>query len=185
MPRIRYTKQNLRYKYFEAATHYYVSARFAYFGWMIPTAGNLFHHAVEMYLKGHLSLKLNERERKRLRHSLRRIWRRFKRDMDDPALDKYDSVIKYLDKYEDIRYPEKLVHQGATIQFGLARPPPVATTTGVRQPEYELYVPEIDELVATLFQKTRLNPAAFLIMLSEEGKACLKKDNPMKQVWGL
>ncbi len=178
-------KERLLKEYFTTATHYYVSARYAHFGSMIPTAGNLFHHAIEMYLKGHLSLKLNERERKKLRHSLWQIWRRFKRDVGDPTLDKFDSIIKALDKFEDIRYPEKLLRLGANINFGLARLPPGPSTTGGRQPLYELYVQEIDELVAILFQKTGVNPAFYLTMLSEDRNAYLKKDNPMKHVWGL
>ena len=57
---------------------YYVSARMAYFARAIPVAGNLFHHAVEMLLKGYLCRTLDDRGRWRLKHNLRRTWRRFK-----------------------------------------------------------------------------------------------------------
>jgi len=59
-------EEDLRGRYFDAATHYYVAARFAYFARAIPTAGNLFHHAIEMYLKGCLVQTHDEGRRRRL-----------------------------------------------------------------------------------------------------------------------
>jgi len=56
--------EDLKNLYFRYATDYYVAARFAFFARSNPTAGNLFHHAVELYLKGSLTHELNEREEK-------------------------------------------------------------------------------------------------------------------------
>jgi HEPN domain-containing protein len=178
-------KERLRQEFFTVGTHYYVAARYAFFGGMIPTAGNLFHLAIEMYLKAYLSLRLSELERRRLGHSLRRIWRRFKRDVRDPALDQFDSTIKTLHKFETIPYPERMIRLGAEINFSLARPirrSGRATATWLRKPRYEVCVHEIDELVAVLVPKIGLNPTVFRDMLSEDGKAYLKRDNPTS-IW--
>jgi hypothetical protein len=50
--------KDLKDLYFRYATDYYVAARFAFFARSMPTAGNLFHHAVELYLKGSLLMSL-------------------------------------------------------------------------------------------------------------------------------
>ena len=67
---------------------YYVSGRFAARGGLMPVSGNLFHHAVEMLLKGHLAttLPLNEL-RSRFGHRLREMWNAFKQDVSDSGLD--------------------------------------------------------------------------------------------------
>ena len=39
-------------QYFRFGTQYYVAGRYAALVWLIPVAGNLLHHAIEMYLKG-------------------------------------------------------------------------------------------------------------------------------------
>jgi hypothetical protein len=41
--------------FFKTGSQYYIAGRFAAFAWFHPVAGNLFHHAIEMYLKGALS----------------------------------------------------------------------------------------------------------------------------------
>src|SRR2546422_6764497 len=40
--------------------------------------GNLLHHAIELFLKGHLWLTMTSDDLKELGHSLPRIWRHFK-----------------------------------------------------------------------------------------------------------
>jgi hypothetical protein len=72
----------------QTATQYYVTVRFAAFAWFIPVTGNLFHHAIEMYLKGHLSATMTDKElRDNLGHDLTKIWRRFKQSLSDTMLD--------------------------------------------------------------------------------------------------
>jgi len=144
----------------------------------MPTTGNLFHHSVELYLKGYLCLELNELQRIKLRHSLKRIWRLFKKKVKDPTLKKFDSTIAVLDRFESIRYPEKSVRLGMQVHFSLAKPVPSTGPTKRDPPIYLVTLNEIDELVATLFQKSELNPRIFPPGLSAEGKAYLKQDNP-------
>jgi hypothetical protein len=75
-------KGALLVEYFRAGIDYHTSARFAAFAGFIPLSGNLAHLAVEMYLKGYLCRKLSERERRNLGHRLRKIWKRFKEELE-------------------------------------------------------------------------------------------------------
>src|SRR5262249_13702975 len=86
---------------------YYGAARFAVHAGCIPVCGNLFHHAVEMLLKGGLAKKrkLSLSELKKRGHKLKVLWREYKLDFPDPALKRHDKAISLLDKFEAIRYP--------------------------------------------------------------------------------
>jgi hypothetical protein len=62
--------------FFSAACGYYVAARFAAFAHLNPVAGNLFHHAIEMYLKGGLSKTKSIRKLEKFKHSIQRTNKR-------------------------------------------------------------------------------------------------------------
>jgi hypothetical protein len=170
-------KADLLGRYFDTGTHYYVAGRFAYFARAIPTAGNLLHHAIEMYLKGCLVGTYDEAPRRRLGHRLRRIWRRFKRQDGDNKLSQFDATIAELDRFEDLRYPEKV--RGLLIHFELTRQPAEASGSGSRNARrFDLFLNEIDQLVAVLFQQANLNPKSFTTGLSAAARASLTNDNP-------
>jgi hypothetical protein len=171
--------EDLKNLYFRYATDYYVAARFAFFARSIPTAGNLFHHAVELYLKGSLTHELNEKGRKNLGHRLERIWRRFKQSIREPGLDRFDGVIAALDNFENIRYPEKTARLGAGLGSSLAAPgPTLLGSFKDKTPQYTIIIHQIDELVAELVQKSSLNPHFLKVRISEEEKIYLTRDNP-------
>jgi len=69
--------------WFDLATQYYVAARFSAFAGLLPVYGNLFHRAIEMFLKGYLSSQLTLAELKNFHHNLQRIWNRFKQEVAD------------------------------------------------------------------------------------------------------
>ena len=48
-----------RSEFFSAGTQYYVAGRYAVIVGLIPVAGNLLHHAVEMFLKGGLASSIS------------------------------------------------------------------------------------------------------------------------------
>ncbi len=79
-------KDRLRYMYFDTGLDYHIAARFAVIEQFNPLAANLFHHAIEMYLKGALCRTHDEYQRRELGHKLRKIWKRFKVAYPDPAL---------------------------------------------------------------------------------------------------
>jgi HEPN domain-containing protein len=100
---------------FQQATQYYVTARFAYFAGLIPVCGNLFHHAIEMYLKAALSSSVSVEKLKKDSHCLKKLWDRFKKEMADLSLTQFDCAIRRLNKFEKIRYPDNLVSKPSTI----------------------------------------------------------------------
>jgi HEPN domain-containing protein len=122
-------KKVLLQEYFSGAIQYHVSARFAAIAGFIPVSGNLAHHAVEMYLKGYLCRNLTEKERRRLGHSLRKIWRKVKQDIGDSTLDTFDATISAIDHFERIRYPEEIARSGMTATVGFKRGNTVKDTT--------------------------------------------------------
>src|SRR5207302_5028079 len=128
---------------------YHISARYAAFAGFIPVAGNLAHHAVEMYLKGYLCRKLTEGERRMLGHRLPRIWRKVKQDIGDSTLDNFDATISAINKFERIRYPEEIVRKGmtATVRFktsGAAKEP------GRSKPHFVLVIDDLDAVAKSI-----------------------------------
>jgi HEPN domain-containing protein len=114
-------KDRLRFMYFDTGLYYHITARFAVIEHFNPLAGNLFHHAIEMYLKGALCRTLDEHQRRKLGHRLKKIWKRFKFTHPDPALNKFDQCISELDKYERIRYPKEILRTGMPSGINLSR----------------------------------------------------------------
>ena len=92
-----------------SGVNYYVAGRYALFARLTPTAGNLLHHAIEMFLKGALGKtgkSLEELEE--LRYKLPKIWNEFKTNFPEHSLDAFDPLICELHKFEEIRYPDVL-----------------------------------------------------------------------------
>lgn len=167
-------------EFFKHVVQYYVAGRYAVFAALMPVAANLIHHAIEMLLKGALSKTMSaEKLRDKLRHRLWRIWKESKRLANDPALANYDRVIKELDKFESIRYPDELLKKGATISFEITKVGASQfKTIGVSEPQYKLCLEEIDEIVATVFRVASRNPKAFLhSLMREDARQYLFRDN--------
>jgi hypothetical protein len=180
MPRKRFQedKEGLRTLYFQNGLQYYTVARYAAFSGFIPVCGSLFHHAIEMYLKGYFCKLLDEKQRRNLGHDLKKMWRNFKKDSSDPTLARFDNAIVALDKHERIRYPEVIAKKGmgAYIHFKKDGLGPTAASAR-KEPVYEIVVDELDALSRVLFEKARVNPAFFLQGLRPEAKTFLNRDN--------
>jgi hypothetical protein len=170
-------KDSLKLLYFEIGLQYYIAARYSAIAGFIPTSGNLFHHAFEMFIKGHLTHDLDEWERVRLRHGLKRLWKLYKKAIGDPALDGFDVVIKSLDRFEDIRYPEPVARRGMTGTIDFVSPTRAAvTTSGSRQPPaYNLNIADLDALRELIFTKSRVNIAALTGGLNRDGLEYLNR----------
>jgi hypothetical protein len=147
--------------FISSAIDYYVAGRFAVFAGLTPTAGNLLHHAVEMSLKAALSKRdWSLGDLKKLGHRLEDIWQEFKalHPANPNGLKEFDPVIAGLDRFEEIRYPDRTVKQGMLCEIGRG-PRPVAAM-GL-QPTYALYLGEIDRLVGKVFELASVNFQAF------------------------
>jgi hypothetical protein len=87
------------------ASQYYATARFAMHAGCMPVMGILFHHTVEMLLKGGLAQKRKLPELEAMRHRLKKkIWPAFKEDFPDRNLSRHDGTISRLDKFDAIRF---------------------------------------------------------------------------------
>jgi HEPN domain-containing protein len=166
-------KDRLRTEYFRTALHYYILGRYATTAQFSPIPGNLIHHAIEFFLKAALIEKLDEAARRnKFRHNLRKLWRRYKRERNNPTLDKFNQTISDINKFERIRYPEEMLRLGMLAEIGPVRntfaPPP-----GAKRPKgerYQLALDEVDELVKLIFQIERLNPQFYIGPLHEDAK---------------
>ncbi len=96
--------------------------------------------------------------------------------MHSTDLNKFDRTITDLDKFEGIRYPERIIRLGMTLEAGFVRNPAPVQHAGM--PRYEIVLEELDELVQVIFKLANLNPAFFTNMLHrEDGRRYLNDQN--------
>jgi hypothetical protein len=143
----------------------------------LPVSGNLFHHAIELYLKGDLCRDFPRSRLRSYGHNLKRLWVAYKARHPVPDLSKYDLHIRQLHKFERIRYPDSITDEGLEATISFAGPPPTSTG-GPTLPTYHLVVHDLDRLIRVIFTTTSLNPEFFFGKLSAQGRAILQRDNP-------
>jgi hypothetical protein len=172
--------------FFNTALEYYVIGRCAYFCGCRFTTGNHFHHAVEMMLKGQLSLTTpldDLKDRHKFRHSLRKCWNAFKGLFPAEDLTEFDTMIAALDNFEEIRYPDTLLAKGASIGFGLGRWQP-ATVSGVKQvPQYTMAIGYVDAFFARVIRLCHMNPKIYFGFLTPKGREMLLESNDEAKDW--
>jgi hypothetical protein len=167
-------------EFFTYGSQYYVSARYAVLAGLMPVAGNLHHHAIEMLLKGALAKSMSSEDLQfKLGHRLRKkIWKEFKKRAANPALAKFDPVIKELDKFETIRYPDLFIKKGALVVFDVTKAGVIHRDFPNRsEPQYGLCLEEIDELVVAIFDVAGKNQKVFLNFMKPEAMQFLKQNN--------
>ena len=71
-------------EFFRLGVHYYVAARSAVMAQLLPTCGNLYHHALEMFLKAGLSRRYAPKNLKKFGHNLQKMWTRSNRSLLKP-----------------------------------------------------------------------------------------------------
>jgi hypothetical protein len=106
---------------------YYKAGRFAVAAALTPVSGNILHHAAEQMMKAALahddSLEKIGRYRRDYSHGLATLWVSVKkRYLASSAGDiplEFDDIVARLDRFERIRYPDKLIEEGATMSIGL------------------------------------------------------------------
>jgi hypothetical protein len=156
----------------KSASQYYATARFAMHAHCMPVTGILFHHTVEMLLKGGLAQNLKGGlaqkrtlgELKDMEHRLKRLWRAFKEDFPDPNLSRHDRTISCLDKFDAIRYPDEILKYGMGMSAQWHDPAhEVITYGGIKTPrQYIIVVSAVDDLVADVFKICGWNPGSFM-----------------------
>lgn len=169
--------------FFETGLRYYIAARFAARANFAFTTGNLFHHALEMLLKGEFSKKMPLADLKdKYRHRLPALWSAFKAAFPCEDLSAFDAMIENIHRFETIRYPDDYLIKGAIIITGwTARPP--ETSPRRKEPEYFLDVREVDDLVARLFNLCSKNPKAYLWIHDPAAREALTWQNAHSHAW--
>ena len=100
-------KGRLQDLYFGAALYYYIVGRYAVIARFSPISGNLIHHAIELYLKAALIEQLDEAPRRKFAHNLQKLWDHYKRQRNNPALDKFDQTIRTSTNLNEFVTPRK------------------------------------------------------------------------------
>jgi hypothetical protein len=174
---------------FKVALEYYVNGRAAYFLGCVFTTGNLFHHAVEMMLKGELSKTISFQDladKKKFGHSLPKCWTAFKNLFSRVDLTEFDPMIPELDKFEQIRYPDNLLKYGgsASIGFDLGRGFVIPTLPGAPPfSKYQLGVGDVDAFFARAMPLCDLLAPTWLGSLPQQSQEMLLRDNGHAKDW--
>jgi hypothetical protein len=175
---------DIRLHFAQLAMQYYVAGRAAAIHQLIPVLGNLLHHAVEMSLKAGLASSHSLVQLKGLGHRLPRLWEVFSAAFPSATGIGLQAAVDSLHRFEELRYPDSILANGAMMQFALHRshvsdlsPSP----GGV--PSYVLVLEDVDELEEAIFAAMNLNPQFFSASLSPKAKEHLLLHNLHATRW--
>ena len=173
-------------QFYKVAMEYYASGRSAFLSNSVFVAGNLLHHAVEMMLKGHLlkTILPTDLAKRKFGHNLLILWTAFKATFPSNDLAEFDAMIDALNRFEEIRYPDKIIEHGVAIGMALGRNQPVTSLDPARaETTYQIAIGDVDALFARLFPLCRMNPKAYFLFLSEHGLQVLNEGNEESKNW--
>jgi hypothetical protein len=161
---------------------YYVAGRALSWAGVLPVAGNLYHHSLEMLLKACLSRKYSLADlKKKFRHRLGDAWIEFKMEYPDPELCAFDDTIVDIEEFEEIRYPNRLLKHGAAMIVdyrGTTTPPRTSGSSPRPEREYRFYFDDVDRLIGAIFTASGKNPFYFTSGLKPDVQEMLARDNP-------
>jgi len=155
------------YEFAQIAVQYHATGRFAALNGCIPVAGNLLHHAAEMYLKCSLVRTIELPKLKKLGHSLPALWQAFVRQHPVLASGPISASIRELDKFEQLRYPNVAVATSYQVSIVQNRAQYAQLPTGP-QPPYHLVLEDVDEIASLAAKSSGLQPNAFAHALRPE-----------------
>ena len=165
-------------QFFRLGVHYYAAGRFASLTGLFSVAGNLLHHAVEMFLKGALVRLVGLNELRNVRHDLNRLWAMFKQHFSKAQVADFDKAVAQMHRFERLRYPDVAIREGMEAHFALFRSHTVdASEIRGSEPRYFLVLEDFDALAKLVFELASVNPAFYLSSLPVESKAFLWRHN--------
>lgn len=165
-----------QFQFAQLAAQYYASGRFAALTHCLPVAGNLLHHAVEMFLKCALVRTLTLAELKTLGHKLPVLWTRFRSIHTDQTYATLDEAITELDRFERLRYPDNVVIEGMQVSFVIFKAQFARLPQGP-QPPYHLILEDVDLLSQVAARTSGLSAQAFSASSSEHANYFLQLHN--------
>ena len=164
-------------------SQYYVHARYSARCFYLPVSATLFHHAVEMLLKGYLAKTSTTADLKKAGHKLVDLWELFKSGTRDIALRSLDNTIYSLDRVELLRYPDCIVDEGYALHVSLQTPSFPIDLPGAEQlPQYYINVGDLDAVVIAVFKACGVHPGHYFKAapreLSNALPVALRPDEP-------
>jgi len=147
--------------YLVLGSEYYAIARYSASVFYMPICATMFHHAIEMLLKGYLVRSYTSRELKKVGHELVKLWLIFKTKTGDKTLTRYDITVSHLDRTETLRYPEAIVDQGFLLNVRLGVTEPVELSGTSNLPQYYVNVSDLDDIALAIFSACSVNPIAY------------------------
>lgn len=176
------TAESVRSSLGTLAVQYFVAGRAAAIHQLIPVQGNLLHHAVEMAMKAALASTISLKELKGLSHQLPRIWGKFKATLSSDA-SRFDSTVEELHRFEELRYPDSLVANGALMDFALFREHVGKASGTAPVPHYTLILEDVDELMEFIFISANISPRFFTGAMTPSAKNFLSNHNRHATKW--
>lgn len=176
----------------EYGLQYYVAGRFATAHHFTFVSANILRHAVELLLKACLARddpldKILEygHSKKGYGHNLVLLWQEFKKRQEVVVPTEFDAIIEGLHVFEDIRYPETLVRNGATISIDIFEVEnPILENERTLEKAYCFTLPQIDRLMGLLFNTSGGNPPAFLPRITDDKQALIYYDLVRSTLFG-
>lgn len=155
--------------FFIIGAQYFAIARYSAFAGL-TVCGNLYHHSIEMFLKGYLSLTIPVSNLKGFYgHNLIELWDAFKQAITDTDLISFDHIISNIDRFEYIRYPDSMIKNGMIVDITIGNfISSSADQIADGRPVYKLNVQELDELVIAIFENASLPLNAYFSFSDNE-----------------
>jgi hypothetical protein len=170
-------------QFWRLGTDYYIAGRSALFLKLVRIYGNIYHHAIETLLKAGLSREISLhdlRNPKKFGHDLDKLWPAFKAQFNWDELNSFDQIIKALHHFEDIRYPDKILQHGATIQ---GSQPASTEDTKTSAARYGVNKHDLDRLVAKIFFVCGITPDVYFSRAASfpYTREMIVNDNPIAE----
>jgi hypothetical protein len=152
----------LRDAFLVLGSQYYALARYCAENFYLPITATLFHHAIEMLLKGYLTKYKTSKELKTVRHNLVALWEIYKDNSTEESLSRFDYTITQLDRVELLRYPDSMVDDGFILNVSLNPHQPTTEFPNPNKlPQYSVQVLKLDEIAATIYKSCQVASAPY------------------------
>jgi len=154
--------------FFVLGSQYYAVARHSAEEFVSPLAGTLYHHAIEMLLKGALSRQMSITELRDLGHNLVNLWRAYKSEYPQSNLAQHDLVIEKINRFEKIRYPDSIVNDGMRVGIKIGgQGPALVNQIPGNAPKYEVNTERIDNVIRAIFESSNTRSDIYLGQIPE------------------